>query len=233
MLFACLALVLPAHAAGATGDADQRFAEFLKAQGTFCLPDGEGGCAELVPGVPNFLVWSDLDPDSCALVDYAGLAAEVIRQQSGGTQRLGTRVTGTVTESPRPDGGTDVRIRLHAKNALTYVVQGCEVANGPLLFGRSVPEVVAGKHATLGDAQLDFRFINLAGAPLPDLVQLLVDPQIGQVPISMTFRSSAKGPLRAAFGVPDGTPGKVSVSTDVQFDEPDNRKEEIRLTRLW
>ncbi|MER6314400.1 hypothetical protein ABT237_11600 [Streptomyces sp. NPDC001581] len=230
-LFACLALVLPAHPAGAIEGGDQRFAEFLKNQGTFCLPDGEGGCQEIAPGVPNFLVWSDLDPDSCAVVDYAGLAAEAIRQQSGGAVRLGTRVTGTVTETPLPDGRSDVRIRLHAKNALTYVVQGCDWLNGPPLFGRFITEVVAGKRAALGNAQLDIRFTNETGVPLPDILQLLIEPLEGQVPLSMTFKSSTKGPLREAFGVPDGTPGKADVHTAIQFDDPDNRTEEIRLTR--
>ncbi len=56
-------------------------------------------------------------------------------------------------------------------------------------------------------------FINTApGAPLPDLEQLFFDPHPGQeLPSFLSFRSQADGELRAAFGVPDGTPGRVEV----------------------
>ena len=32
--------------------------DFVSAQGTFCLPDGGGGCFLFVPPVPNFAGWS-------------------------------------------------------------------------------------------------------------------------------------------------------------------------------
>ncbi|MGE7390851.1 hypothetical protein ACQKM2_35785 [Streptomyces sp. NPDC004126] len=235
----CLAVLSPsAPATAATVPAPAaelpqgRFADFLKVQGTFCLPDGAGGCAYILPGVPNMLYWGDLDsPEDCALVDYAGLAAEAVRQQSGGRISLGTSVTGTVSERPRTDGNTDVRIRLHTEKALTYVVKDCDLVNGAPLFGRSVAEVLAGTRATLGEARLDLELINNVppGGELPDLVQLLVDPHLDQVPVRLTFRATAAGPLRAAFGVPDGTPGKATVDNRFVFADIDNRRQEIRL----
>ncbi|MGE7390852.1 hypothetical protein ACQKM2_35790 [Streptomyces sp. NPDC004126] len=228
---ACFAVLVPLAPASAADQPSDRFAEFLKAQGTFCVPDGEGGCAYFLPGIPNMLGWSNQDASSCALVDYAGLAAGAIRQQSGGRIGLDTSVTGTVTEKARTDGGADVRVRLHARKALTYVTQGCELADGPLSFGRSVPEVLAGRPATTSEARLDLTFINNfpPGGQLPDLVQLLVDPHLDQVPLRMTFHATARGPLRAASGLPEGTPGTTVIHSDVTFAEPENRRDEIRL----
>lgn len=52
---ACLVLVLPAHPAGAAGGGGQRIVEFLKNQGTFCLPDGQEAAPSSCRECPNFL----------------------------------------------------------------------------------------------------------------------------------------------------------------------------------
>ena len=44
-------------------------------------------------------------------------------------------------------------------------------------------------------------------APLPDLIQLANFPEPGQQLEFLAFTGDAKGGLRAAFGVPEGTPG--------------------------
>ena len=33
--------------------------DFISAQGTFCFPDGGGGCIVFVPPVKNFIGWAD------------------------------------------------------------------------------------------------------------------------------------------------------------------------------
>src|SRR5262245_7980920 len=80
--------------------------DFVKAQGTFCIDDGSGGCVVFIPPVANFLGWDTLQevppqkgnvqPARCASVDYAGLADAKIKEVSGGTISFGTTTTGTV-----------------------------------------------------------------------------------------------------------------------------------------
>src|SRR5262249_28334551 len=66
-------------------------------------------------------------------------------------------------------------------------------------------EVKAGMDASLGSSTLTVDFINTApGADLPDITALNAP---GQVLNKLSFNAKATGTLRAAFGVPDGTPG--------------------------
>jgi hypothetical protein len=94
------------------------------------------------------------------------------------------------------------------------VISECaDFAGGTLLFGHRAPDVLAGADAALGDSLFQISFINTApGAPLPDLMQLFFAPAPGQQLHQYVFHASASGTLRAAFGVADGTPGKVSVA---------------------
>jgi hypothetical protein len=52
------------------------------------------------------------------------------------------------------------------------------------------------------------------GAPLPDLVNafILGNTAPGQELRTLAFRSDGDGPLHAAFGVAEGTPGHLTVS---------------------
>jgi hypothetical protein len=141
------------------------------------------------------------------LVDYAGL----VNATYGGV--FGTQITGTVVERPLRDGRAQVTVNLDTTNALTWVAECCDFANGTLLFGHRAPEVLAGADAALGDSFFHISFTNTApGAPLPDLIQLFSAPAPGQQIQEFVFHATADGTLRSAFGVPDGTPGKVTVS---------------------
>jgi hypothetical protein len=112
-----------------------------------------------------------------------------------------------------PDGRAEVTVTLHTTNALTWVAECCDFANGPLLFGHRPADVIGGADAALADSFFQISFINTEpGAPLPDLIQLFFAPAPGQEYIHHVFRASANGRLRSAFGVPDGTPGKVTVA---------------------
>jgi hypothetical protein len=210
--------------------------DFVNTQGTFCIDDGRGGCFLFVPPVPNFLgsdtvqevppQRGNVQPVRCASVDYAGLANATIEELSGGTVSLGTTTSGTVTERPLADGRAEVSVRLHTRNALTWVASGgdndtCDFATDPLLFGHRVPEVLAGEDAALGDSFLEVVFINpTPGAPLPDLIQLFFFPLDGQEPRSISFLASGSGTLRAAFDVPEGTPGQAQVAQRGIFQTP-------------
>jgi hypothetical protein len=69
--------------------------------------------------------------------------------------------------------------------------------------------------------RLTVDFINTApGAPLPNFRTLVFNPGQGQELQKITFISTAKGPLRAAFDVPTGTPGMAHTTQRGLFDVP-------------
>ena len=206
---AAASILVAAAAAPHTYASTRPIQDFVSTQGTFCIDDGSGGCLLFVPPVPNFVGWTVSGETIVASVDYAGLANGAF---PCGTANFGTQTEGTVLERPLRDGRAEVTVVLHTTNALTWVADS-DFATGPLLFGHRVCNVLAGADAALSDSQLQVVFINSAPAPapLPDLLQLLFAPEPGQELISIYFNARATGTLRAAFGVPDGTPGRATV----------------------
>jgi hypothetical protein len=184
--------------------------DFIEQQGTYCINDGSGGCFLFVPPVENFIGWNDPANNRSASVDYAGLANKYLT--TNGYIDLDTSFSGTIIELPLKDGRAEVKIVLHTKNALTWVIEGEDYANGPLLFGYRPTDVQAGATPVLADITFKVVFINTApGAPLPDLIQLVVAPEDGQELRFIAMRAQAAGPLREAFGVQDGTPGRATI----------------------
>lgn len=183
--------------------------DFVDQQGTYCIDDGMGGCFLFVPPIENFIGFADIANLRLISVDYAGLADDFL----GGI--LGTEFDGTVIERPLADGRAEVHVILKTKNALTWVVDDPDNLgdfNGPLLFGNRAPEVLVGADAALGMSFLEVKIINTApGADLPDLLQLLIEPEEGQELLFIALRARAKGELHALFGVPEGTPGRAAV----------------------
>jgi hypothetical protein len=183
--------------------------DFLNAQGTFCFPDGMGGCFLFFSPVPLYLgAGANADNSLETWVDYLGVAN---RWADGA---FGTQINGTVTERALSDGRAQVDVTLQATHALTFVTAGTPPA--PLLFGHYAPDVLAGVDGAFGRTSFHISFINTApGAPLPDIIQVLFLPAAGQEAIQVNIASTATGTLRSAFGVPDGTPGMLdAVSTE-------------------
>jgi len=212
--------ILPPTAAR-EGDTTQRpIEEFVSAQGTFCLPDGGGGCVLFVPPLDNFLGWFDPATGDVASVDYAGIANAWIMDESGGALSLGTSHDGQILERPLPDGRAELKVILHTSNALTWAASDFDFLT-PLIFGARAPDVLSGANAALGASTLELTFVNTAvGLPIPDLMQLLFAPEPGQEVSNVVFRSSAAGELREGFGTPDGTPGRMVVLQRGLFDIP-------------
>jgi hypothetical protein len=206
-----LAARRPRPAAAAT---QRSIADFVAAQGTYCLDDGAGGCVLFVPPVANFFAWA-APSNLAAAVDYAGLADASLGYV------LGTTTSGTVTERPLDDGRAEVSVVLRTDSALSWAIAGTypnafDYRGAPLLFGARVPDVLAGATPALGQSQLTVVFVNPEpGAPLPDLLDL-VGTRFADVR-SIAFRASAAGALRAAFGVPDGAPGRLAVAQTALF----------------
>lgn len=186
--------------------------DFVDTQGTYCIDDGAGGCYLLVPPLENFLGWFDpSNPGRLSSIDYAGIAEDYI-VSNGGTP-LGTQTSGTVVERPLDDGRAEVSVVLQTKNALTWVTPDGDYATGDenLIFGHKVLEVMSGATPGLCQSLFKLTFINSSpGADLPDLVQLAFFPEPDQELQSVSIQCNADGPLREAFGVVDGTPGKAN-----------------------
>ncbi|OGA46723.1 MAG: hypothetical protein A3G24_22440 [Betaproteobacteria bacterium RIFCSPLOWO2_12_FULL_62_13] len=186
-----------------TGKTVQRpLQDFLSVQGTFCYPDGAGGCRIFNPGIPNFLLWTDVQWSRRTAFDYAGLVPG-----------FGTVVTGSVTETRQKDGRALVKVGLDASNAFNWVVSGNDTATSPVIFGNRIDAVQVGAAPALGGSSFRIEFFNSAmGAPLPDLVQMLAFPNSGPTLRSLTFTSDSFGELHADFGVPEATPGEATVT---------------------
>ena len=130
---------------------------------------------------------------------------------------LPTSFKGKVTEQPMADGRARVHVTLHTQNAYTTASQG----GVGFVFGSSVGEIIGGADAGLGDSVLTVDFINTApGAALPNLINLIFAPLPGQEVQKVTFEATAKGPLRALFGVPAGTPGMAHTTQRGLYNVP-------------
>lgn len=177
--------------------------EFVERQGAFCIRDDFGDFAytdtgdrygtcpftELLfaPPVKNFLGLGNADGSIGASVDYAGLTDVYL------SDALGTEYRGKIEESALPDGRAKVRVSLKTTNAFSYAVVNGDYAEGALLFGSRVDD--GGPYA-LGESKFDLEFTNTAvGAPLPDLIQLLIVPEAGQEILFLKFYAEAQGPL--------------------------------------
>ena len=146
------------------------------------------------------------------LIDYTGLRnAQIV---AGGGADLGTTIVGTITERALDDGTAEVHVVLHADNAFAI---GRDLLTNTILFGHSVPQILGGADVAIGHCDFEATFINSSpGAPLPNLATANVNFK------NLFFRGSAEGTLRAAFGVPDGTPGRGHVVQNGLFNASGN-----------
>jgi hypothetical protein len=207
LLIGTVALALSSVTAPASAGG-RALSDFTSRQGAWCAVANEQGidCAashyapcggdEFTFSFPLF--WADPKTGVVALIDTLGDLDE---------GALGTTVDGSVSETARPDGLADVKVVLHASNALT---RAFDVDFNPL-FGYGGSGGV--NPPTLGDASAQIKLSNTApGAPLPDISQVLFCPEPGQALETITMRARASGPLREAFGVPEGSPGRLEVT---------------------
>jgi hypothetical protein len=69
---------------------------------------------------------------------------------------------------------------------------------------------------------MDFTYVTTAGkgAPIPDLWELAVAGHPDAWPTKVNFVASSRGELNSEFGVPQGTPGKVTVVMGANFEAP-------------
>jgi hypothetical protein len=205
LLGLCLVLILPALADSANSWRKRPFGDFLAAQGT---------TSNFVPPVPDYLGSGDSGPVTFALVDYAGLANEWIKSQTGG-RHLRTTVYGTLRERAASDGRAEVRVTMETRDALAWAFLIADAdfdhdplpfLNTPLAFGARAQDVILGATPALARVSVEVTFMNSGlGAPMPDLVQLSLATEPGQTPYAIALKSEACGRKR------DGTPALLRV----------------------
>jgi len=202
--------------------------ELVRAQGTYCFADSSGACTLFAPPVANYIFFQATATQWIAAVDYAGLENAWLKNASFGRQSYRTRFSGTVDERPLRDGRADIKIRLRIERAAARVF----LPDGTLLFGNASPSVLTGAKPAIGESSLDFEFINpRVGMPLPDLLQVGFANITGQDFVILHMRSEATGPLHAAFGVPEGTRGRMVVDMISTAANPSAR-EVLQLSTL-
>ncbi len=142
-------------------------------------------------------------PERLVLVDFAGVRARWLAERG---VDLGTYFEGAVSERPLPDGRTLVHVVLHGKWVFVRGFVMTE-AGDQTVFGCTRDEALTGGAPGLGDILYTLTFITDAemGAPLPDKFAV-------HWPESESLVVRAEGPLRPAFGVPDGTPGFLQLT---------------------
>jgi hypothetical protein len=173
-----------------------------------------------IPGKPN------AELDKLAVMDYAGIDAAAVAAASGGAVVIDTQITGDVFERRLANDRTEVRVRLHATNVLSYAL---DLVSGQVLFGATPAEVASGAEPALGELSLQFVYVvdRAPGATMEDLMEviflgsgdlsfvsfagladgLLADDRAGQLtvaqsaPVSAATRSGFRGGLADAFPV--------------------------------
>lgn len=123
--------------------------------------------------------------------------------------------SGSVRERPLADGSVEVTVRVHVRDAFVssrLIAPGD--LNGPAIFGYLSSEVAAGATPVLGSGTFWITYVvPEAGAPLPDFCDVLFDEGDAWRISKLQMTASAVGPLRATFGVPEGTPGRLNITS--------------------
>jgi hypothetical protein len=212
----------PAGPAGAGGDGLDRLVplegtiqrpiqDFLLRQGTYCYKDGDL-CRLLAPPVANMISFASNEQGLIVSVDYAALASDFIARNSGGRITLPTKIQGEIVEKILPyKQGSLVTIELTGSGVATYATRG-DLQNVPLVFGRTVMEVLGGEAPALASISMRIVYRSaMAGAPIPDLVGLIADPAPGEQLLSIAIHAEADGLMAAGSGVPVDTRGHLSI----------------------
>jgi len=207
VLMGLLVTALPGRQVKAAGARQRPFSEWLSAQGTV----NPANCASTVTG------WLTPDFVTFARADYSGKICDCITANGGPV--FHPEFSGTVTERDLPDGTAEIVVIHHFTN--THVVARDNTlptppgGPAPAILGYNATELFG--HPELqsavasGTMQVKF-IIAHPGDPLPDLATIDF--------LSVSARIQGSGPLRAVFGVAEGTPGRLLVSQTGLFDIP-------------
>ncbi len=209
-LFLVIGLVMTGLASvqvNAAGTRQRPFSDWLSAQGNV----NPGNCASTVTG------WLTPDFATFARADYSGKICDCITANGGPV--FTPEFSGTVTERDLPDGTAEILVIHRFTN--THVVardQTLPTPPGepaPAILGYNATELFGHPElqSAVANGMIQVKFIIAhPGDPLPDLSASNF--------LSLSARIQGSGPLRAAFGVDEGTPGKLLVSQTGLFNIP-------------
>jgi hypothetical protein len=135
------------------------------------------------------------------VVDYAG-----VRAAANGLS-YGFSANGSVTLMQFEDGTGEVNVNLDFSNAINWAND----VNGVRIFAYSPGELAASPTATpgLASGHLQAKY-TVPDASHPTLDLATVAFFGGGKLVQLKFHSTGMGPLRAGFGVADGTPGQCN-----------------------
>jgi hypothetical protein len=188
------------------GTRQRPFSDWLNAQGTFYNP---ATCFSSVLG------WATPDFATFALADYSGKLGACVTAHGGPVFHPEFR--GNVTERDLPDGTAEILVNEQFNNTYAYALDTSQFPARPLLGSPQFEYNGQPKPTAVASGMLQVKFlIPSPGAPLPDLPDAFL--------LSISGRINGDGPLRAAFGVPEGTPGKFIVSQTGLFNIPGKGK---------
>lgn len=208
VLLGLVMTVLPGIQVNAAGARQRPFSDWLSAQGSALNPTN---CASSVLG------WLTPDFATFARADYSGKIGDCITANGG--PDFNPEFSGTVTERDLPDGTAEIHVVHHFTN--TYVVARDNTQTpapgnpAPAILGFNQNELFGHPElqSALANGTIRVKFIIAQpGDPLPDLSAANW--------LSLSARFQGSGPLRAAFGVAEGTPGRVLVNQTGLFNIP-------------
>ena len=168
-----LAVIMPSVFAAKPVMRQRPFNDFLKTQGVttqyFAHPDISG--------------WVDGGVITFALVDYPGVIAKWLKTEYG--VNLQTKVCGSIWEEELPDGTARVTVKLKTSNALGFAQSTADLAASNFdwegtdeIFGQKASDVGQGEEPALGWVCMELCIIiPEPGAPLPDLIDAVNDPE--------------------------------------------------------
>ena len=186
------------------GTRQRPFSDWLDAQGSFVNPVT---CGATVFG------WLPPDFTTFALADYTGKIGQCITNHGGPV--FNPEFSGTVTEHDLPDGTAEIHVIHHFTDTFALARDQTQ-AGSPAILGYRAAELFGNPNLqpALANGMIQVKFIIAQpGDPLPDFTS------ISNI-LSLSARIRGEGPLRAAFGVTDGTPGKLLVSQTGLFNIP-------------
>ncbi len=199
---AAMFLAAPAPIAEAGGSTQRPIEDWLSEQGQ--------GFGLALGFAADYLAWTgrdagnpNTDIDKIAFIDFAGIDAAAVEAESGGSVVIDTKISGSVTEKTLKDGRTEVHVRLHAQDALTYVH---DANSAEVIFGADPGSVAEGSEPALGDASMRLVYVvdRPIGGTMEDIMEVIF---FGTGDINWaSFHAVASGQLG------DGADGMVTVS---------------------
>lgn len=211
--------------------------DFVSAQGSVLVDLGPTSGGELFGG--KLFIWGN-SLNQLFRVDYAGTDDKSLISVGG--PDVHTSYSGVIIEKSLPSGQVEDSIHLVTHNAIAFMDNAstfpvnCTNSGSaafltlcPAIFGYNIVELANGIGSpVLVDSVMDITLVNVApGAPIPDLTLISITPSpTGAYLKTLTLKTSAVGPLRAAFGVPEGTLGLAKLDVKIDFsinlDDEDN-----------